>query len=133
MMIKPWAMKADNHRKMSRVLFDEPSDLYINDLRTALISFKDLAADDIKELAKLNTNIEYPVEQEENQQEIQEEDEKEEENAENDDNDNGGQDNNGDDAAGVEEASEELPPPEPPVAEQPSEASGDAVAETGAE
>ena len=29
MMIKPWALEADNHRKLSRVLFDEPSNLYM--------------------------------------------------------------------------------------------------------
>ena len=56
MLIKPWAMMAENHRKMSRVLFDEPSDLYINDLRTALIKFNDLESD-IKQIADLNTNI----------------------------------------------------------------------------
>ena len=72
MMIKPWAMKADNHRKMSRVLFDEPSDLYINDLRTALISFKDFA-DDIKQLVQFNTNIDYYTEPE---PELEEDEEK---------------------------------------------------------
>ena len=29
MMIKPWALEADNHRKMIKVLFDEPSNLYM--------------------------------------------------------------------------------------------------------
>ena len=56
MLIKPWAMMADNHRKMSHVLLDEPSDLYINDLRTALMKFKDLE-NDVKQIADLNTNI----------------------------------------------------------------------------
>ena len=29
MMIKPWALEADNHRRMIKVLFDEPSNLYM--------------------------------------------------------------------------------------------------------
>jgi len=64
MLIKPWAMMADNHRKMSTVLMNEPSDLYINDLRTALMKFKDLE-NDVKQIADLNTNIQFEYVEEE--------------------------------------------------------------------
>jgi len=90
MLIKPWAMMAENHRKMSRVLFDEPSDLYINDLRTALIKFNDLE-NDIKQIAGLNTNIqiEYlppPSSSPKNDGSDQEEELEDQENQENDEN-----------------------------------------------
>lgn len=64
MLIKPWALMADNHRKMSTVLMNEPSDLYINDLRTALMKFKDLE-NDVKQIADLNTNIQFEYVEEE--------------------------------------------------------------------
>ena len=76
---------ADNHRKMSRVLFDEPSDLYLNDLRMALMKFKDFEKD-IKSISDLNTNIEFyepepePEPEEENDGENEENAEKTEEN-----------------------------------------------------
>ena len=90
MLIKPWAMMAENHRKMSRVLFDEPSDLYINDLRTALIKFNDLE-NDIKQIAGLNTNIqiEYlppPSSSPKNDGSDQEEELEDQKNQENDEN-----------------------------------------------
>ena len=42
----------------------EPSDLYINDLRTALMKFKDLE-NDVKQIADLNTNIQFEYVEEE--------------------------------------------------------------------
>ena len=36
-LIKPWAMLADNHRRLSRVLFEEPNKIYIGDLRKAIM------------------------------------------------------------------------------------------------
>ena len=42
----------------------EPSDLYINDLRTALMKFKDLE-NDVKRIADLNTNIQFEYVEEE--------------------------------------------------------------------
>ena len=42
----------------------EPSDLYINDLRTALMKFKDLE-NDVKQIADLNTNIQFEFVEEE--------------------------------------------------------------------
>ena len=35
-LIKPWALAADNHRRMSRVLMEEPGRIYLGDLRRAL-------------------------------------------------------------------------------------------------
>ena len=36
-LLKPWALRADNHRKMSKVLMEEPSLIYIGDLRKAIV------------------------------------------------------------------------------------------------
>jgi hypothetical protein len=55
MMIKPWAMQAETHRKMSKVLFDEPSNLYIGDLRKAFLAYKE-CKEDCQKLVEFNTN-----------------------------------------------------------------------------
>ena len=91
MLIRPWAMQADNHRKMARVLFDEPSNLYLNDLRKALKDFKKFEKS-LLDFVELNTNIEWiepepepepePEAEEEPEVEPQAEEEKEDEKAE---------------------------------------------------
>ena len=42
-LLKPWAMKADNHRKLSRVLMEEPHKIYIGDLRIAVDQARNFA------------------------------------------------------------------------------------------
>merc|ERR1719266_1127647 len=59
-MIKPWALEADNHRKLSRVLFDEPSNLYMKDIQKAILNFKDYE-EDVSQFVACNTNVEYVV------------------------------------------------------------------------
>ena len=67
MLIKPFAMEADNHRKMAKVLFNEPSNLYLKDLRTALLHYEEIRNDlsAIQSITELNTNFEYEVKQSE--------------------------------------------------------------------
>eukprot|EP00095_Tigriopus_kingsejongensis_P003186 snap_masked-scaffold91_size383040-processed-gene-1.17 protein:Tk03186 transcript:snap_masked-scaffold91_size383040-processed-gene-1.17-mRNA-1 annotation:"Flotillin-1 " len=40
-MIKPWAMCVDNHKKLSRVLLEEPSKIYMGDFRATVIALMD--------------------------------------------------------------------------------------------
>ena len=85
MLIKPFALEADNHRKMGKVLFNEPSNLYLKDLRKALLHYEDHVRNDlsaIQSITELNTNFEYKV------QEPVEEEEPDEENDDKNDNDN---------------------------------------------
>lgn len=59
MMIRPYAMQAeiDNHRKMSRILFDEPSNLYMKDIREAFMNFSD-NKNNAQEFTNFNQNVE---------------------------------------------------------------------------
>ena len=71
MLIKPFALEADNHRKMGKVLFNEPSNLYLKDLRKALLHYEDHVRNDlsaIQSITELNTNFEYKVQEAEIEQ-----------------------------------------------------------------
>ena len=66
MLIKPFALEADNHRKMGKVLFNEPSNLYLKDLRKALLHYEEHVRNDlsaIQSITELNTNFEYKVQE----------------------------------------------------------------------
>ena len=77
MLIKPFAMEADNHRKMAKVLFNEPSNLYLKDLRTGLLHYEEIRNDlsAIQSITELNTNFEYEVKQAEEPSEENDENE----------------------------------------------------------
>ena len=84
MLIKPFALEADNHRKMGKVLFNEPSNLYLKDLRKALLHYEEHVRNDlsaIQSITELNTNFEYKVQE-------PAEEEPDEENDDKNDNDN---------------------------------------------
>ncbi|XP_059082396.1 uncharacterized protein LOC131879920 [Tigriopus californicus] len=52
-LIKPWAMRADNHKRLSKVLLEEPGKIFIGDLKEAMsILSKDLPINQI-----MNNNI----------------------------------------------------------------------------
>ena len=66
MLIKPFALEADNHRKMGKVLFNEPSNLYLKDLRKALLHYEEHVRNDlsaIQSITELNTNFAYKVQE----------------------------------------------------------------------
>ena len=63
MLIRPFAMEADNHRKIGKVLCDEPSNLYLKDLREALLHYEKIRNDlqEIKSLTEFNHNFEIVI------------------------------------------------------------------------
>ena len=106
MLIRPWAMMAENHRKLSRVLLEEPSEIYINDLRKLLNAFKDLEKE-VKTMAEFNTNIEITYVEPEKEPEPEKE-EAEVENTEENSGENEGEEKEGENTAeDVGENSEE--------------------------
>ena len=97
MLIRPWAMMAENHRKLSRVLLEEPSEIYINDLRKLLNAFKDLEKE-VKTMAEFNTNIEITYVEPEKEPEPEKE-EAEVENTEENSGENEGEEKEGENTA----------------------------------
>ena len=55
MLIRPFAMEADNHRKIGKVLCDEPSNLYLKDLREALLHYEKIR-NDLPKIKSLTEN-----------------------------------------------------------------------------
>ena len=75
-LLRPWAMRAQSQRELIRVLNEEPSKVYLQDLRHALLAYDRDNIDTLK-IAACNSNIEISAPEEKKVVPENEDDEKE--------------------------------------------------------
>ena len=75
-LLRPWAMRAKSQRELVRVFSEEPSKIYLQDLRKGLVKYDRDNIDTIK-ISSCNTNIEIVVPEEKEEKNVVDENGKE--------------------------------------------------------